>query len=152
SKLADGMRQRVDTDAKFADGIGLLVNLAINAAGSQHERGGEPTYTATDDDRLHGQTPNPDATDRLKSHGRLFGRKRLCPLGLELGAGFRLSLNFQVLEILPVAHAVAENLLLAGQILRRAKHLGAVPGGRLHREGGIDQMRAAERNEVGTAC
>src|SRR5690242_10444638 len=78
---------------------------------------------------------NPDATRRrLKLHSRLFRRKRLCGLRLELGAGFRLSLNFKVLEILPVAHAIAENLLLAGQILRRTEHICAVPRGRLHGE------------------
>src|SRR5215472_11228494 len=88
---------------------------------------------------------------RLTSHGPLFGRKRLCRLGLELGPGFRLSLNFEVLEILPVTHAVAENLLLSGQILRRAEYVRAIPCRRLHREGRIDQMRPAERHQVGTA-
>src|SRR5260221_5144996 len=50
----------------------------------------------------------------------LFRRKRLRGLGAQLGAGLRLSLNFQVVEILPVADAVAEDLLLAGHVLRRA--------------------------------
>src|SRR5690242_964223 len=63
------------------------------------------------------------------SHGPLFGRKRLCGLGLELGPGLRLSLDLEVLEILPVAYAVAENLLLARQILRRTEDLfRAIPG------------------------
>src|SRR5581483_4843146 len=103
-KLADRMRQGIDADAELADGIRLFVDLAVDAAGPQHERGGQTTDTAADDDRLHGLNSNPDATDGLKSHSPLFGRKRLCGLGLELGAGFRLSLNFKVLEILPVAH------------------------------------------------
>src|SRR5258707_10635797 len=75
------------------------------------------------------------------SHGPLFGRKRLCGLGLQLGPGLRLSLNFEVLEVLPVPHALAENLLLAGQILARTEDLfPAIPGRRLHREPGIDQI------------
>src|SRR5689334_7657037 len=86
------------------------------------------------------------------SHDPLFGRKRLCGLRLELGPGLRLSLNSEVLEILPVPHAVAENLLLARQILGRAKQIPrAVPGGGPHREGGIDQMRPAKGHEIGTA-
>src|SRR5580700_10212792 len=60
--------------------------------------------------------------DRLRrpatSHGASLGRKRLCGLRLQLGPGLWLSLNFEVLEILPITHAVAENRLLAGQILR----------------------------------
>src|SRR6185503_4361739 len=86
------------------------------------------------------------------SHGPLFGCKRLCRFGLEFGPGLRLSLNSEVFEILPVAHAVAENLLLAGQILRRAEDLfRAIPRCGLHRERGIDEMRPAERHEIGTA-
>src|SRR5947208_5081764 len=84
------------------------------------------------------------------SHGRSLGRKRLCRLRLQLGPGLRLSLNFQILEILPIAHAVPENLLLARQILRRAEYLvGAVPGRGLQRERWIDQMRAAKRYKIG---
>src|SRR5476651_284620 len=85
----------------------------------------------------------------ITSHGPLLGRKRLCRLRFQLGASLWLSLNFQVVEILPVADAVAEDLLLARQILRRAGNLGAVPGRGLHRERRIHQMRAAERHEVG---
>src|SRR5262249_49196033 len=89
---------------------------------------------------------------RLASHGPSFGRKRLCGLRLELGPGLRLSLNFQVLEVLPVAPAVAEDLLLSGQILRRTEDAArAIPGGSLHREGRIDQMRPAQRHEIGPA-
>src|ERR1700761_8446230 len=80
----------------------------------------------------------------------LFGRKRLCRLGFQFGPGFRFSLNLEVVEILPVAHAVAEDLLLAGQIGRRTGDIaGAVPGGGLHRERGINQVRAAERHQIG---
>src|SRR5690242_8090338 len=81
------------------------------------------------------------------SHGRSFRRKRLCRLGFQLGAGLRLSLNFEVLEVLPVAYAVAEDLFFSRQILRRAEHIGAIPGSGFCREGGIDQMRPAERDE-----
>src|SRR5439155_4588380 len=82
----------------------------------------------------------------------LFGCKRLCRLGFELGPGFRLTLNFEVLEILPVAHAVAEYLFLAGQILRWTGDIGAIPGRRPHRKRRIDQMRPGERDEVGSTC
>ena len=57
----------------------------------------------------------------LKSHEQSLRRKRLRTFRLQLGPGLRLSLNFEVLEILPVPHTVAEDLLLAGQILRRTK-------------------------------
>src|SRR5258708_16716035 len=78
----------------------------------------------------------------LNSHGPSLRRKRLCRLRLQLGPGLRLSLNFQIVEILPVAHAVAENLLLARQILRRTEHhLGAVPGPRLHPHPPIHQIK-----------
>src|SRR6266850_7142644 len=89
-------------------------------------------------------------TKALNSHERSLGRKRLCRLRLQLGPGLRLSLNFQIVEILPVAHAIAENLFLARQILRWAEYrLGAVPGRGLQRERRIDQMRPAERDEIG---
>src|SRR5256885_11215180 len=51
-------------------------------------------------------------------------RQRLCR-GAQLGARLRLALDFQLVEILAVAHAVAENLLLARQILRRAGDIGS---------------------------
>src|SRR6185312_15660175 len=112
--------------------------------------------------RVHGSRREP-LTPALSPQGRgeggdgeslpfgLFGCKRLCRLGFQLGAGFRLTLNFEVLEILPVAHAVAENLFLAGQILRRTGDIGAVPGRRPHRKGWINQMRPAQRHQVGAA-
>src|SRR5262249_50931329 len=143
------MRQRVDANAEFTNGIGLLEHLAIEAARSQHQCGGQATYAAADDNRLHRPYSTPE--DELRktqtgSHGPSLRRKRLCRLGFELCPGLRLSLNFQVLEILPVPDAVAEDLLLARQILWRTEHVGAVPGGGLHGEGGIDQMRTAERH------
>src|SRR3954454_14250598 len=52
-QLTHGMGQRVDADAKLADGVGLLENLASEAARAQHQSGGETTDTATDDNRLH---------------------------------------------------------------------------------------------------
>src|SRR5262245_4341414 len=53
-QLADRMWQRVDADPELADGIRLLVELAIDTPGPQHECGGEAADTATDDNRFHG--------------------------------------------------------------------------------------------------
>src|SRR5688500_15340803 len=114
------MRQRVDADAELANAVRLLEQFAIDAAGAQHQRGGEAADAASDDDRLHPlklHSTLSSTSPRLRGEGvrsvpsSLFGRKRLCRLGLELGAGFRLTLNFEVDEILPVADGVAENLL-----------------------------------------
>src|SRR5580692_1438512 len=52
-EFADRMRQRVDADAEFADGVRLLEQLAADAAGAQHQRGGQAPDTAPDDNRLH---------------------------------------------------------------------------------------------------
>ena len=41
-QLLDGVRQRVDADAELADAVGLLVDLAVDAARMQHQRGGSP--------------------------------------------------------------------------------------------------------------
>src|SRR5258706_2288162 len=132
-KFADRMRQRIDADAEFPDGVRLLEQFAPNAAGPQHQRSGKAPNPAPDDNRLHRPTPRNTLTQRpLNSHEPSLRRKRLCRLGLELGPGLRLSLNFQIVEILPVAHAVAEDLLLARKILRRAEDtLGAIPRRRL---------------------
>src|SRR5262249_35971971 len=66
------------------------------------------------------------------------------PLGLRLEA--------QVSPLLAVAGAVAENLLLAGEILRRTMDArGAVPGRRLHAEIRVDEVRARQRHEIGAA-
>src|SRR6202451_1989091 len=81
-----------------------------------------------------------------RSHGPSLGRTRLCRPALQLGPGLRLSLNFQVVEILPVAHAVAEDLLLARQIWRRAEDLRALPCRGLHRVPRIRPMRAGQRH------
>src|SRR5258708_31751333 len=148
------MRQSIDADAKLADGIRLLEKWASDAAGAKHQRGGEAPDAASDDNRLPRPTPRNAFTKRpLTSHEPSLGRKRLCRLCFQLGSGLRLSLNFQIVEILPVAHAVTENLLLARQILRRAKYLvDAIPGRGLQRERWIDQMRAPERHQIGAAC
>ena len=64
-EFADRMRQRVDADAEFADGVRLLEQFAADAAGPQHQRGGEAPDTAPDDNRLHRLTPlNTNATQR----------------------------------------------------------------------------------------
>src|SRR5436190_23966990 len=76
-------------------------------------------------------TQNQAFSYRSGCHGPSLRRKRLGPFRLELDPGFRLSLNLEVLEILPVAHAIAENLLLAGQILRRTEGVRPIPGRRL---------------------
>src|SRR5258708_18490956 len=147
------MRQSIDADAKLADGIRLLEKWASDAAGAKHQRGGEAPDAASDDNRLPRPTPRNAFTKRpLTSHEPSLGRKRLCRLCFQLGSGLRLSLNFQIVEILPVAHAVTENLLPARQILRRAKYLvDAIPGRGLPREKWIDQMRAPPRPPIGAA-
>jgi len=54
-QFLDGVRQRVDADPEFADGIRLLVDVAVDPAGVQHEGGREPTNAATDHNNLHRQ-------------------------------------------------------------------------------------------------
>src|SRR5215471_11969161 len=75
--------------------------------------------------------------------------RRLLPsVAVALGLG----LEAQVSPLLAVAGAVAENLLLAGEILRRTMDArGAVPGRRLHGEVRVDQVRARQRDEIGAA-
>src|SRR6185436_2712358 len=86
------------------------------------------------------------------SHGGLLGGKRLCALQLELGPCLRLSLNFQLFELLPIPLAVPENLLLAGQVLRRAEHpLGPIPSRGLQREARVDQMRPPKGYQISAA-
>ena len=53
-QLLDGMGQRIDADAELANAVGLLVDLAVDSARMQHERGGEAADSAADDDDLHG--------------------------------------------------------------------------------------------------
>ena len=60
-EFADRMRQRVDADAEFADGVGLLEQFAADAAGPQHQRRGQAADTAADDNRLH----RPNSTQPL---------------------------------------------------------------------------------------
>src|ERR1700720_2125859 len=94
SKFANRMRQGIDADAEFADGVRLLEQFASNTAGAQHQRSGKAPDTAPDDNRLHRPTPRNNLTQRSpNSHGRSLGRKRLCRLRLQLGPGLRLSLN-----------------------------------------------------------
>src|SRR6185295_10913866 len=52
-QLLDGVRQRIDADAKLADAVGLLVHLARDAARMQHQRGDKPAYSPADNDGLH---------------------------------------------------------------------------------------------------
>src|SRR5258705_11043133 len=47
------MRQRVDADAELADGIGLFEQFAIDTTCAQHQRSGEASDAASDDDCLH---------------------------------------------------------------------------------------------------
>ena len=56
-EFADRMRQGVDADAEFADGIRLLEQLAADAPCPQHQRGGQAADTAADDNCLHRPTP-----------------------------------------------------------------------------------------------
>src|SRR3954470_13554583 len=51
------MRQGVDADAEFADRVGLLEQFAVDAPRAQHQRRGEPSDAAADDDRLHHANP-----------------------------------------------------------------------------------------------
>src|SRR6185436_14497978 len=52
-QLLDRVRQRVDADAKLADALGLLEQLAVDAAGVQHQGRGEPADASADDNDLH---------------------------------------------------------------------------------------------------
>src|SRR6478609_7007933 len=52
-QFTDRMRQRVDADAEFADGVGLFEQFAVDAARAQHQRSGKAADAASDDDCLH---------------------------------------------------------------------------------------------------
>ncbi len=52
----DRVGQGVDADAELADLVGLLINLAVDAAGVQHQRGGQPADAAAYDDDFHAGT------------------------------------------------------------------------------------------------
>src|SRR5436853_359456 len=65
---------------------------------------------------------------------------------------FWLGLAPEFPQIGAIAHTVAEDLVAAREILRRALDVGrAIPGGSLHGEKRIDQMRPCERYQIGTA-
>src|SRR4051794_33161937 len=74
-QLAHGMGQRVDANAKLADGVGLLENLASEAPRAQHQCGGETTDTATDDNRLH----RPHSTRYTPGNAAKFARSVTLP-------------------------------------------------------------------------
>src|SRR5215472_8633980 len=85
----------------------------------------------------------------LRRAAELALLRRLLP-GVAMALG--LGLELELLELLAVAHAVAENLVLAGEILRRAvDRRRAVPGGGLHGEIGIHQMWTRQRHQISTA-
>ena len=56
-QFLDGVGQRVDADAKFADGVRLLEYLAVDPARVQHQRRHQTTDAAPCDDHLHDFTP-----------------------------------------------------------------------------------------------
>src|SRR5262249_61468900 len=85
----------------------------------------------------------------LRANASLALLRSLLP-GVAVALG--LGLELELLELLAVAHAVAEDLVLAGEILRRAvDRRRAVPGGGLHGEIGIHQMRTRQRHQIGAA-
>jgi hypothetical protein len=53
------MGQRVDPDAELTNGVRLLVDLAVDPASVQHERGGQTADAAADNDDLHRSTHKP---------------------------------------------------------------------------------------------
>src|SRR6266446_4630684 len=80
----------------------------------------------------------------MNNHDGLALLGRLLP-GVAVPLGFRL--EAQVSPLLAVADTVAENLLLAGEILRRTMDArDAVPGRRLHAEIRGDEVRARQRD------
>src|SRR6516164_7096080 len=64
AQFLDRMRQRVDSDAEFTNGVRLLVDLAVDPAGVQHERGGQAADAAADNDDLHRPTHEPTRNSR----------------------------------------------------------------------------------------
>src|SRR5262249_12867167 len=63
-QFLDRMRQRVDSDAELTNGVRLLVDLAVDPAGMQHERGGQAADAAADNDDLHRPTHEPTRNSR----------------------------------------------------------------------------------------
>src|SRR3954462_452019 len=62
-QLLDGVRQRVDADPELTNCVSLLVDLAIDAARMQHQRGDDPAPSPADNDGLHAR--NTHATPQL---------------------------------------------------------------------------------------
>ena len=52
-QFLDGVRQGVDADAQFANGVRLLEDLAVDPARMQHQRGHQAAHAAACDDHLH---------------------------------------------------------------------------------------------------
>src|SRR5579872_3857265 len=52
-QFADRVRQGVDADPELADGVGLFEQFTSDAAGAKHQRRGQTTDTATDDNYFH---------------------------------------------------------------------------------------------------
>src|SRR6476620_8831274 len=78
----------------------------------------------------------------------LYLLRRFLP-GIAVALGF--CLQPQVAQLLAVADAVAEDLILTGEILRGAMDgRRAVPSRRLQGEVRIHEMRSRQRDQVGT--
>ena len=75
-ELLDRMRQRVDADAKLADALGLLEQLAVDAAGLQHEGRGESPDSTADDNDLHNRRPSDANTKSAVHYSPAAGRAR----------------------------------------------------------------------------
>jgi len=57
SQLLDGMRQRIDADAKLADGIRLFKDFAVDPARMQHQRRYKAADAPACNDDLHSNSP-----------------------------------------------------------------------------------------------
>ena len=56
-QFLDGVRQRIDADAQFADGVRLLEDFAVDPARVQHQRRDQAADARACDDHLHDDTP-----------------------------------------------------------------------------------------------
>ena len=156
-EFADRMRQRVDADAEFADGVGLLEQFAVDAARAQHQRGGEAADAASDDDRLHPLKLH-STTRRVPCRRRSVrtGRHYSAASGF-VASAFSSARVFGLALILRSSKSCRSRTLLRkicslpGRYCGGQAISGAVPGRRPHRERRIDQMRPAERHQVGAA-
>src|SRR5262249_35447444 len=79
AQFLDRMRQRVDADAELTNGVRLLVDLAVDAAGVQHERGGETPDAAADNDDLHRPTHKPTHNARRIMVRKIDPAQRFSP-------------------------------------------------------------------------